>query len=167
MNFSITTVEFESDSDSGSSMPSDMDTEKVASMWDEMTNMSEEQMEMWDDHPCASVGVDNGENIRDETLMLMGQWPDGWDSNSYQIANKHLAHIANAMDMEVPENAMEGGKGTCPTRWAINLLNRGVNPFDEMPGGNPEFSEASSDKLNFKTAAGVSWSGKSQGKLTE
>ena len=167
MNFSITTVEFESDSDSGRSMPSDMDTEKVASMWDEMTNMSEEQMEMWDDHPCASVGVDNGENIRDETLMLMGQWPDGWDSNSYQIANKHLAHIANAMDMEPPENAMEGGKGTCPTRWAINLLNRGVNPFDEMPGGNPEFSEGSSDKLNFKTAAGVSWEGKSQGKLTE
>lgn len=116
-----------------------MDREQVFSMWDEMTNMPEEAMEMWDDHPCADAGVDGGENVRDETLMLMGQAPDGWDENSYRIANEHLSHIMEAMEMEPPEDAGSAGPGTCPSRWAINLLNRGVNPFDEMPSGNPQF----------------------------
>jgi hypothetical protein len=142
------------------------DREKIASMWEEMVSMDEDQMEMWDDHPCADAGVDGGENIRDETLMLMGQWPNGWDENSYRIANKHLAHIANSMDMEPPEDAMDGGPGTCPTRWAVNLLNRGVNPFDQMPGGNPEFSETSSG-LSFESAGGVTWEDTMDGKLEE
>jgi Protein of unknown function (DUF2945). len=38
----------------------EMDRMKVVSMWEETTNMSEEQMEAWDQHPCADAGVDGG-----------------------------------------------------------------------------------------------------------
>jgi hypothetical protein len=116
------------------------DKQEIFEMWSSMTNMSEEEMEMWDEHPCADAGVDGGENTRDTTLMLMGQAPDGWNPESYRVANKQLAHIAEAMEMDVPDDAASGGEGSCPSRWTVNLLNRGVNPLEEMPAGNPSFS---------------------------
>ena len=122
---------------------------EIASMWDEMTNMDDETMSMWDEHPCADAAVDDGEEVRDETSMLMGQWPEGWNEESYLVANQHLAHIAEAMEKDRPEDAMNGGEGSCPTRWAINLLNRGVNPFEQMPGGNPEFTADHQEEFNF------------------
>jgi hypothetical protein len=152
--------------DASMTFMTEMEKERIAEMWGQMVNMNNERMEMWDEHPCADAGVDGGENTRDETLMLLGQWPDGWDSNSYWIANKHLTHISEAMDGEEPDNPMEGGPGSCPSRWAINLLNRGVNPFDQMPGGNPEFTKKTT-ALNFESAAGVTWDSTKGGKLTE
>lgn len=123
----------------------DSHTEQVFSMWDDVTNLSEEQMEMWDEHPCSDAAVDDGENTRDETLMLMGQAPDGWNEDSFRVANEHLAYVMDAMEEEMPDDAMSGGEGSCPTRWAVKLLNRGVNPFDSMPDGNPEFTEEDAD----------------------
>jgi hypothetical protein len=135
----------------------DMDKEKISSMWDKLTNMSEEEMEKWDKHPCSDIGVDGAENTRDETLMLMGQAPDGWNEESYLVATQHISHIAEARESE-PDDPAEGGEGTCPSRWAVNLLNRGMNPFDSFPGGNPNFAIHDADSvgnvdINFSASA--------------
>jgi len=126
---------------------------KVYSMWEEMTNMTEEQMEMWEDHPCSDEGVDVSEEHRDNFMMLMGQPVDGWGMEEMQIANRVVAYISDSMDQD-PDNPMNGGPGTCPSRWAVNLLNRGVNPFDSFPSGNPEFSDAV-EVINFDDEAHV------------
>jgi hypothetical protein len=35
----------------------------------------------------------------------------------------------------------------------VNLLNRGHNPFDEMPSGNPQFGRIETRKLGFDDEA--------------
>jgi hypothetical protein len=69
----------------------------------------------------------------------MGQYPDGWNEESFRVANEHLAHIMQAMEQTPPEDPTGGGPGSCPHRWTTGLLNRGVNPLDMMPSGNPNF----------------------------
>lgn len=119
--------------------------DKVYDEWDSLVNMTNEQMEMWDDHPCASVGENDGENVRDETLMLMGQPRESWNMESVEVANQVIDFLNTKME-EMPDNPAEGESGTCPSRWAISLLNRGHNPFDSFPEGNPQFGE-----LNIST----------------
>jgi len=118
--------------------------EKIYSMWEKTTNMSEDAMETWDEAPCSDAEVNNGEDIRDETLMLMGQAPDGWNEESYMLANQHLNFLHNNMD-SLGEDAMTSGAGNCPDQVAVRMLNRGMNPFSMMPSGNPNFSEATVD----------------------
>lgn len=60
--------------------------------------------------------------------------------------------MAEAMEMD-PEDPESGGPGTCPSRWAVNLLNRGHNPFDTFPSGNPQFSREEEPATNFDDPA--------------
>ena len=116
--------------------------DRVYSKWDELVNLSEEEMEMWDEHPCSNSGVDNSENWRDNTLMLMGQGKEGWGDESVRIANQAIAFLLEKTEQsEMPGDPAEGGPGSCPSRWWVSLLNRGHNPMDEMPSGNPKFSK--------------------------
>jgi hypothetical protein len=119
------------------------DMEELSEVYDEwtsMVNMTERQMEMWEDHPCSDKGVDDGEERRDEFMMLMGQPMESWGQEALQIANRAIDFMATEVEKEA-ENPENGGPGTCPSRWAVNLLNRGYNPFDGFPSGNPQFSK--------------------------
>jgi hypothetical protein len=119
-----------------------VDMEELQEVYDEyqsLMNMDEMDMEMWEEHPCSDKMVDGGEDHRDEFMMLSGQPMEEWDQENLQIANRVIAFIGEQMEME-PDNPGDGGPGTCPSRWAVNLLNRGHNPFDSFPSGNPEFS---------------------------
>jgi len=129
------------------SMTFEMDKSRIFEAWDSLVNMSEEEMEMWEKHPCSDVGVDNGSDWRDNTMMLMGQAPDGWNEESYRIANRIVSWARKHID-DLPDNAPSGGEGTCPAPLAVKMLNRGINPFDESPSGNPTFSE-SVDTVEF------------------
>lgn len=124
--------------------------DKVYEEWDSLVNMTNEQMEMWDDHPCSDVGDGDSENIRDETLMLMGQGREGWGMESVEVANQVIDFLSNQME-DMPDEPENGDTGSCPTRWAISVLNRGHNPFDSFPEGNPQFSEisVSTETLQF------------------
>jgi hypothetical protein len=122
------------------SEPDMEELDEVYEMWTSMVNMDNDQMERWDEHPCADEMVDNGESIRDETLMLMGSPKESWSQENVDIANQVIDFIATETEKD-PENPEEGGPGTCPSRWAVNLLNRGYNPFQDFPSGNPQFSE--------------------------
>jgi hypothetical protein len=102
--------------------------------------MGEEQMQEWEDHPCSDVGVDNGEDMRDNTFMLMGQAPNGWNEESYRVANQVVSWARQHQD-DLEDDAVSGGRGTCPSPLAVHMLNRGINPFDEFPSGNPTFEE--------------------------
>lgn len=119
------------------------DMDNLSKIYDEymsMLNMTEEQMQMWDEHPCSDEGVDNGDERRSEFMMLKGQPMEQWDKQNVQIANRTIAFIGEQTEMD-PENPESGGPGTCPSRWATKLLNRGYNPFDSFPSGNPQFSK--------------------------
>jgi len=122
--------------------------DEVYSKWDSLVNMSNEQMEMWDEHPCADSAMDDSENIRDETLMLLGSPKESWRMSDVEVANKAASLMMERME-DVPENPAEGGEGTCPSQWAISLLNRGHNPFDSFPKGNPQFSREVVDVTEF------------------
>ena len=124
---------------SGPTFEFDMEElEMVYNQWTSMINMTDEQMQRWDDHPCANKGVDAGEERRDEFSMLIGQPMESWDQENLEIANQAINFIAEQIEMD-PENPESGGPGTCPSRWAVNLLNHGYNPFDSFPSGNPQF----------------------------
>ncbi|AGC34279.1 prohead protease [Halorubrum virus HRTV-11] len=139
----VSEFEGHDEGDEGSVDPEYRD--EVYEQWSSLVNMTNEEMEMWDDHPCADAEVDDGENTRDETLMLMGQPPEGWGMESVEIANQVIDYLASETEDGMPDDAAEGGPGTCPSRWAVNLLNRGHNPFDGFPTGNPQFGELSAE----------------------
>jgi hypothetical protein len=119
------------------------DMEELSEVYEEYTsmmNMSEQMMQMWEDHPCSDKMVDGGEEHRDEFMMLSGQPMEEWDLENLQIANRVIDYLATELEKE-PDEPQSGGPGTCPSRWAISLLNRGHNPFDSFPSGNPQFSK--------------------------
>jgi hypothetical protein len=91
------------------------------------------------------------EQHRDNFMMLMGQPVESWEMEAVQIANREVDYISEAMEME-PDDPESGGPGTCPSRWAVNLLNRGVNPFDSFPSGNPQFDHTV-EVINFDDEA--------------
>jgi hypothetical protein len=124
--------------------PDSEELNEVYEMWTSMVNMDNDQMERWDEHPCADQMVDNSENVRDETLMLMGSPKESWSQENVDIANRVIDFIATEIEKD-PDDPEDGGPGTCPSRWAVNLLNRGYNPFDEFPSGNPQFAEQEVD----------------------
>jgi len=73
--------------------------------------------------------------------MLMGSPKESWSQHYVDIANRVIDYLATELEKE-PDDPEDGGPGTCPSRWAVNLLNRGHNPFEEFPSGNPQFSES-------------------------
>lgn len=118
------------------------DMEELSKVYEEYTsmmNMSEQEMQMWEDHPCSDEMVDSGEEYRDKFMMLSGQPMEEWDMENLQIANRVVDFLATKLENE-PDEPKSGGPGTCPSRWAISMLNRGHNPFDSFPRGNPQFS---------------------------
>jgi len=126
--------------------------EQVYSEYQSMLNMDEMDMEMWEKHPCSDKGVDNGEKHRDAFMMLSGQPMEEWDMENLQIANRVIDYIATKLEMD-PDSPEEGGPGTCPSRWAVGLLNRGYNPFDSFPSGNPQFSRELKEVTSFDDPA--------------
>ena len=118
---------------------------RVYEKWNELVNLTDEQMTMWDDHPCSDHGLMESEQVRDNTQMLIGQPMMDWGPNEVRIANKAIAYMLDATQ-DMPDRPDEGGPGSCPSRWWITLLNHGHNPVDEMPTGNPKFS---SEKVSF------------------
>lgn len=128
--------------------------DKVYSEWESMVNMDNSQMERWDDHPCADKGATDGENTRDETLMLMGSPKESWSQQNVDIANRVIDFIATELEKD-DDDPTDGGEGTCPSPWAIGLLNVGYNPLDEFPTGNPQFDDGAhgdDSPENFDTA---------------
>jgi hypothetical protein len=121
--------------------PDQDELDTVYSEWSSMVNMDNDQMERWDENPCADEMVDGGEDTRDETLMLMGSPKESWSQQNVDIANQVIDFLATEVEKDA-DNPEEGGPGTCPSRWAVNLLNRGYNPFDDFPTGNPQFGES-------------------------
>jgi hypothetical protein len=126
--------------------------EQVYSEYQSMLNMDEMDMEMWEMHPCSDKGVDNGEDHRDNFMMLSGQPMEEWGMEALQVANRVIDFIASETEMD-PEDPESGGPGTCPSRWAVNLLNRGYNPFDSFPSGNPQFRREEKEVTNFDDPA--------------
>lgn len=122
--------------------------DEVYDEWDSLVNMDEEEKEMWDEHPCAKA-LEGTSDIRTETNMLMGQPRERWDKENVEIANRVVDFIMRKME-EAPDEPEEGEMGSCPSRWAMNLLNRGHNPFDSFPEGNPQFSELSVSVDSFE-----------------
>lgn len=114
--------------------------EQVYNRYQSLVNMNEEQMEMWENHPCSDEGVDGGEDHRDNFFMLAGQPMEEWGMEALQVANRAIDFMVSETEKD-PEAPQSGGPGTCPSRWAVNLLNRGHNPFDGFPSGNPQFDE--------------------------
>lgn len=113
---------------------------KTYEMWESLTNMDEEQMDMWEEHPCSDKGVDNGEDMRDNFYMLSGQPMESWGKEEIAIANSAIDFMISETQRDV-ENPESGGQGTCPSRWTVNLLNRGHNPLENFPSGNPQFAD--------------------------
>jgi hypothetical protein len=150
--FSAAIEEREFDTHDGE-MDSDMDQmEMVYNEYQSMLNMDETDMEMWEMHPCSDEGADMGEQHRTEFMMLSGQPMEEWGENEMQIANRAIAFIGKQIQMD-PDNPADGGVGTCPTPWAVNLLNRGYNPFDSFPSGNPQFHKEEGDASEFDDPA--------------
>jgi hypothetical protein len=126
--------------------------EQVYEQYETLLNMDEQDMEMWEMHPCSNKGVDSAEDHRDNFFMLSGQPMEEWGMEEMQIANRAVDFMASETEKE-PENPESGGPGTCPSRWAVNLLNRGHNPFDTFPSGNPQFHVESIDPTEFDDSA--------------
>lgn len=122
--------------------------EQVYDQYESLVNMDEQEMEMWEKHPCSNKGVDDGEERRDEFMMLSGQPMEQWDQENLQIANRAIDFMVSETEKN-PEEPENGGPGTCPSRWAVNLLNRGHNPLGSFPSGNPQFSRETEQITNF------------------
>lgn len=105
---------------------------EVYRQYQNAVNMTEEQLEEWDRHPCADVGDNNHGDIRTKSQMLIGSPKEAWDAKFVGIATEVVEFIER-MKEERPERPESGSQGTCPSRWAIQMLNRGYNPFDGMP----------------------------------
>lgn len=137
--FAEAVEEFAGEEDGDMESPDMEELSKVYEEYTSMMNMSEQEMQMWEDHPCSDEMVDSGEDHRDEFMMLSGQPMEEWGMENLQIANRVVDFLATKLENE-PEEPKSGGPGTCPSRWAVSMLNRGHNPFDSFPRGNPQFS---------------------------
>lgn len=124
---------------------------EVYEMWDSLTNMTEEEMDMWEDHPCSDKGVDDGEDMRDNFYMLSGQPMEGWGQEEMAIANAAIDFMVTETEKD-PDDPESGGPGSCPSRWTVNLLNRGHNPLDDFPSGNPQFADQGDDHPDDDTS---------------
>jgi hypothetical protein len=127
--------------------------DSVYSRYQEVVNMTDEQLSEWDRHPCADVGSNNHQDVRTKSQMLLGSPKEAWDAEFVGYATEIIEFIERQRD-NGPERPENGEQGTCPTRWAIQLLNRGYNPFDSMPEmGRPyqgDFAEVTTFEIDDK-----------------
>lgn len=112
--------------------------DEVYSEWKDTINMTDSELERWDDHPCSDAASQNPEEVRDRNLMLLGTDKENWTEEHIEAAKRTISFVSRmASDENRPESPKEGGKGTCPSEWAISLLNWAYNPFDSLPDGDP------------------------------
>lgn len=115
--------------------------DEVYQQYQEAVNMSDEELSEWDRHPCADVGSNNHEDARTKNQMLLGSPKEAWDAEYVQYATETIQFIEQ-MEDERPERPRSGAQGSCPSRWAIQMMNHAYNPFDEVPtDGRPHQGE--------------------------
>lgn len=128
----------------------------VYERYTDAVNMTDEELTAWAQHPCADAGSNNHEDIRTKNLMLLGTPREGWSDRYIQPATETIQFIERMKD-KMPERPATGGPGTCPSGWAIQMLNRGFNPLDGMPDGVPDpgsdYSSVEVNVINFDDGA--------------
>lgn len=135
----------------------DGELDEVYSNWDDAVNMTDSQMTKWSDHPCADTASRDPEAVRQRNKMLLGTPKSEWDSEHIEAAKRTVSFISR-MRGQRPDSPAEGGKGTCPSEWAVSLLNWAYNPFDSLPDGEPNPEQENSaddadDELRFSASA--------------
>lgn len=110
--------------------------DEVYAEYQDAVNMSDEELSEWDMHPCADIDGANHEDVRTKNQMLLGSPKQAWDAEYVQYASETVEFIEEMMD-ERPEQPISGAQGSCPSRWAIQMMNHAYNPFDGIPQGRP------------------------------
>jgi len=119
--------------------------DEVYSNWSDAVNMTASQLERWADHPCADTASRDPSAVRERNMRLLETNKSDWDSTDIKDAKRTVSFISR-MRGQRPESPAEGGKGSCPSKWAVSLLNWAYNPFDGIPDGTPDpDTENSSD----------------------
>jgi len=130
--------------------------DEVYRQYQNTVNMTDEQLSEWERHPCSDVGSNNHEDVRTKNQMLLGTPKEGWDAEFVQYATETIEFIERMVD-ERPERPENGEQGSCPSRWAIQMLNRAYNPFDGMPEmGRPhqgDFAEVTTFEVDDEQIA--------------
>jgi hypothetical protein len=116
----------------------------VYSEWSEHVNMSASQLESWADHPCSDTASRDPEAVRKRNMRLLEKNKSDWTADDIKDAKRTISFISR-MRGQKPDEPSSGGKGTCPSEWAVSLLNWAHNPFDGMPDGEPEPEENNAD----------------------
>jgi hypothetical protein len=129
----------------------------VYSDWSSAVNMTASQLERWGEHPCANEGSVDPQKVRDRNLRLLEKNKSEWTSDDIEDAKRTISFIERMSDEEnEPDSPREGGKGTCPSEWAVSLLNWAYNPFSSMPDGDPnpdsEENAVRTEIVNFDDA---------------
>jgi len=117
--------------------------DEVYSDWNSEVNMTASELKRWSDHPCANEGSQNPSDVRKRNLNLLQTSKSDWGSKEVKAAKRTISFIERMnSDKNKPESPKEGGKGTCPSKWAISLLNWAYNPFSSLPDGDPNPEES-------------------------
>jgi len=123
-----TSMTFESDDQS--------ELDSVYSKWEDAVNMSASELERWGDHPCSDIASNDPQAVRDRNLRLLEKNKSDWTQKDIDDAKRTVSFVSR-MRGQRPDSPAEGGKGSCPSEWAVSLLNWAYNPFDRMPSGEP------------------------------
>jgi len=105
--------------------------DEIYAEWQDATNMNEESMDEWMQHPCSSKASVRPTKVQERNLKLMEDSKGDWDETHTEAAKRAVSFISR-MRGQRPEDINEGPEG-CPSKWAISLLNWGFNPFDSLP----------------------------------
>lgn len=124
----------------------DGELDEVYSKWENAVNMTDSEMTEWSEHPCADTASKDPEAVRSRNKMLLGTPKSEWDDEHIEAAKRTVSFISR-MRGQKPESPSEGGKGTCPSEWAVSLLNWAYNPFDSIPSGEPNPDQENADDL--------------------
>ncbi|WP_153952842.1 hypothetical protein [Halosegnis longus] len=157
----------------------DDELDQVYSDWSDAVNMTASSLETWSEHPCADEGSTDPSAVRKRNMNLLTTDKSDWGSDEISDAKRTISFIERMSASEnKPDDPKGGNVGTCPSEWAISLLNWAYNPFDSMPGGDPdpdteENSVNTGDvpmdaaQMSSKTVAGVTFIDTKGGKLDE
>lgn len=126
---------------------SDDEIDEVYSEWQDTINMTDSEMTEWSNHPCADTASKDPQAVRQRNKMLLGTPKSEWDSEHIEAAKRTISFIER-MRGQRPENPSEGGVGTCPSEWAVSLLNWAYNPFESLPDGEPNPGQENSQTLD-------------------
>jgi hypothetical protein len=91
-------------------------------------------------------------------MMLLETDKSDWTQKHIDAANRTISFISR-MGGQKPDSPSEGGKGSCPSEWAISMLNWAYNPFDGMPDGTPDPEQNNAEPLDGGNELAFSVSG--------